>query len=64
MEDEVTVVIQVNGKTRGTMVVSSDLIDNKETIEKKATEIIQKHLEGKSVARAIHVPGKVVNFVV
>ncbi|WP_300393046.1 leucine--tRNA ligase [Fusobacterium sp.] len=62
--DEVTIAIQVNGKVRGS--ISVDRTASKEDIEKLAlaVENVQKHTEGKTVAKVIVVPGKIVNIVV
>lgn len=62
--DEITLVIQINGKTRGTIQAPAQA--DKDTLEQLATgsEIAQKHLEGKQIKKTIVVPGKLVNFVV
>lgn len=62
--DEITLVIQVNGKTRGTIQVPSSA--DKAALEKyaRASEIARKYLEGKTIKKVIVVPGKLVNFVV
>ncbi|MGB3188498.1 MAG: leucine--tRNA ligase [Limnoraphis sp.] len=62
--DEITLVIQVNGKTRGTIQVPAKA--DKATLEELATasEVAQRYLENKEVKKVIVVPGKLVNFVV
>ena len=62
--DEITMAIQVNGKVRGS--ISVERTASKEDIEKiaLAVENVQKHTEGKTVAKVIVVPGKIVNIVV
>lgn len=62
--DEITMAIQVNGKVRGS--ISVERTASKEEIEKMAlaVENVQKHTEGKTVAKVIVVPGKIVNIVV
>lgn len=62
--DEITIVIQVLGKTRGTIQVPAS--SSKEEIEALATasELAQKYIEGKTIKKTIVVPGKLVNFVV
>lgn len=62
--DEVTMAIQVNGKVRGSL--SVERTATKDEIEKMAlaVENVQKHTEGKTVAKVIVVPGKIVNIVV
>ena len=63
-DDQIELVIQVNGKLRGTIEVAAD-IEEKEAIElAKKAEKVQKWLEGKEVKKEIFVPGKLVNLVV
>jgi leucyl-tRNA synthetase len=62
--DEITLVIQINGKTRGTIQVPAQA--DKAALEKYArdSEVAQRYLAEKEVKKAIVVPGKLVNFVV
>ncbi|NER47792.1 MAG: leucine--tRNA ligase [Symploca sp. SIO1A3] len=62
--DEVTLVIQVMGKTRGTIQVPAQ--SDKQTLEKYAieSEVAERYLQGKEIKKVIVVPGKLVNFVV
>ncbi|MEM9509680.1 MAG: leucine--tRNA ligase [Cyanobacteria bacterium P01_E01_bin.35] len=62
--DEITLVVQIMGKTRGTIQVPAG--SDKAALEKFATEsdIAQRYLEGKEVKKVIVVPNKLVNFVV
>ncbi len=62
--EEVNIVVQINGKLRGSFTASPDS-DNSE-LEKKALEVekIKPYLEGKTVKKVIVVPGKLVNIVV
>lgn len=62
--DEITLVIQILGKTRGTIQVPASA--DKTTLETLAreSEIAQRYLEGKEIKKVIVVPGKLVNFVV
>ena len=61
--DEITLVIQFMGKTRGKIQVPANC--DKATLEKLATEseVAQKYLEGKEIRKVIVVPNKLVNFV-
>ena len=61
--DEITLVIQIMGKTRGTLQVPAGA--DKAALENYAreSEIAQKHLAGKEIKKVIVVPGKLVNFV-
>ena len=62
--EEVTIVVQVNGKVRASFEVNK-LVSEKEIREQalKLSEV-QKWLVDKSVQKAIYVPGKLVNFVI
>ncbi|MEM1426628.1 MAG: class I tRNA ligase family protein, partial [Cyanobacteria bacterium P01_H01_bin.130] len=62
--DEITLVIQIMGKTRGTISVPAG--SDKAALEQYAreSEVAQRYIEGKTVKKVIVVPGKLVNFVV
>ncbi|MDZ7956875.1 MAG: leucine--tRNA ligase [Aulosira sp. DedQUE10] len=62
--DEITLVIQVMGKTRGAIQVPSQA--DKAALEKYAreSEVAQRYIEGKEIKKVIVVPGKLVNFVI
>jgi leucyl-tRNA synthetase len=62
--DEINLVIQIKGKTRGTIPVPANA--SREQLETYAREsdAAQRYLEGKEVKKVIVVPGKLVNFVV
>ncbi len=64
VQDEVTIVIQVNGKLRGKFTSGADT--DKQTIETLALadEHVQKFIAGKAVRKVIVVPNKLVNIVV
>jgi leucyl-tRNA synthetase len=62
--DEIALVIQIMGKTRGTIQVAANL--DKATLEQLAreSEVAQKYIDGKEIKKAIVVPNKLVNFVI
>lgn len=62
--DEITLVIQIMGKTRGTIDVPAD--SDKAALEQYAreSEVAQRYIAGKEIKKVIVVPGKLVNFVV
>jgi leucyl-tRNA synthetase len=66
VEDEVTIVVQVNGKKRSELRVPVAVAQDKEQMEKFALgqEALQRHIDGKTVRKIIVVPGKLVNIVV
>ncbi|MCC8167009.1 MAG: leucine--tRNA ligase [Planctomycetes bacterium] len=63
-EDVIEIPVQVNGKVRARLTVSPDL--DKDALEKAALadEKVQRHIEGKTVARIVVVPGRMVNIAV
>ena len=64
--DEVTIVIQVNGKLRGQVVVDSVQATDKETIIKlaKTDEKVAKWLKSGKIKKEIFISNKLVNFVI
>jgi len=63
VQDEIELVVQVNGKLRGSITVSASA--TKEQIEEiaLATEAAQKHMEGRPAKKIVVVPGRLVNIV-
>ncbi len=61
-EDEVTIAIQVNGKLRGSIVVSKDA--DQQTVEPQARDAILKWLDGKEPIKVIFVKNRLISFVV
>jgi len=63
VQDEIELVLQVNGKLRGKLLVPASA--SREEIERLALshEAVRKHLEGRTPRKVIVVPGKLVNVV-
>jgi len=63
-QDEIELVVQVNGKLRGNIRVAKTA--GKDAVEAAALahEQVQKHVAGKSVKKVVVVPGRLVNVVV
>ena len=64
VEDEIEIVIQVNGKVRDKMMISKDA--SNEVVEKLALDRdkVAEHSEGKTIRKVIVVPGRLVNIAV
>ena len=64
VQDEIDLVIQVNGKLRGNMLVAKSA--DKATLEKLALAhpAIEKHLAGALPKKIVVVPGRLINIVV
>jgi len=63
-EEEITLVVQVNGKVRDRINVPVSIGEEEAKAAALASEVVQKHLEGKPPRKVILVPGKLVNIVV
>lgn len=66
VSDEITIVVQVNGKVRETLIVSLANAKQKDQIELTAKKSVKvkPYLDGKNIIKAVFVPGKLINFVV
>jgi leucyl-tRNA synthetase len=62
--DEITLVIQIMGKTRGTIQVPANSDRSALEIYAKESSIFLKYSDGKEIKKTIVVPGKLVNFIV
>ncbi len=62
-QDEIELMLQINGKLRGSIVVAAGA--SKDEIERLAvaTELVQKQADGGAIKRVILVPGRLVNVV-
>ncbi len=63
--EQSNITIQINGKTRGQLIVGQEIATEKEKVEKLVNEEekIQKLLSGTKVEKVVFVPGKIINFV-
>jgi len=63
-QDQIELVLQINGKTRGSLHVASNA--SREVIEQAAlaSPVAQKHSAGNTVKKVVVVPGRLVNIVV
>ena len=64
VQDEIELVLQVNGKLRGKLRVAADA--DRDTVEKAAIAHpdVQRHVAGKTIRKVVVVPGRLVNIVV
>jgi len=63
-EEEKLIVVQVNGKLRGKLIVSASCDDEKIKEEALSLPKIQEKIEGKKIIKVIVVSGKLVNIVI
>lgn len=64
VDDEIELIIQVNGKLRDKIVVSSAITEDDAKERALASEKVQKFINGKEVRKVIFVQGKLVSIVV
>lgn len=64
IDNEIELVIQVNGKVRDRLNASKDITKDEALEKAKAQPKIQEYLNGKELVKEIFVPGKLVNFVI
>jgi leucyl-tRNA synthetase len=63
-EEKMNIAIQVNGKLRDAMEVESDIGEEEVKEAARQRQKVRKWLDGKEVAKAVYVEGRLVNFVV
>jgi len=63
-DEELLIVVQVNGKLRGRVTVAADATEEEVKSAAMVDERVIQHLEGKSPKKIIYVPGKLLNVVV
>ena len=60
-QDEVEIVVQVNGKIKARMNIESDAQEDQVLADAK--ELISEHIDGKDIKKEIYIPNKLVNIV-
>jgi len=63
-EDQITLIVQVNGKLRDRLMVPVDIDAEQAKQAALASENVQNFLEGKEPRKLIYVPGRLINIVV
>lgn len=62
--DQVTIAIQVNGKTRGTVEVAAEASEDDIMAAIKGITSVENALTGKQIVKSIYIPGKILNLVI
>jgi len=62
-EEEITLVVQVNGKVRDRITVSADIDEEQAKVTALASEAVQHHMGGKEPHKVIVIAGRLVNIV-
>jgi len=63
-EEEITIVVQVNGKLRDRLTLPADVQEEQVKETAMAQEKVKKYLDGKTIRKVIYVPKKLLNIVV
>ncbi len=64
VENEIILVVQVNGKVRDRLVISPELSEEEIKSKAQASDKVKNFTDGKKVVKIIYVPNKIVNIVV
>ncbi|MCA1739043.1 MAG: leucine--tRNA ligase, partial [Actinobacteria bacterium] len=63
-EEEITLVVQVNGKLRDRIEAPADVSEDVAKELALASAKVRPHVEGREIRKSVYVPGRLVNFVV
>lgn len=63
-DSEVTIGIQINGKSRGEVTLGVDIGEDKAISQAQAVPAVEKYLADAEVIKVIYVPGRIINFIV
>jgi leucyl-tRNA synthetase len=63
-DEEITLVVQVNGKLRDRIMVPASITEAEAKQKALESQRVSAHLEGKEIVKTIYVPGRLVNLVV
>jgi len=63
-EEEITLVVQVNGKLRDRIEAPADVSEELAKELALASAKVRPHIEGREIRKSVYVPGRLVNFVV
>ena len=64
VEDEITLVVQINGKVRDKLAVPASITEDRAKEMVMASDKVKGALDGKQVAQVIYVPGRLINLVI
>jgi leucyl-tRNA synthetase len=63
VDDEITIGVQVNGKLRGTISITTDMSEDEIKAKALEEDNVKKHIESLNVVKVIVIKGKIVNIV-
>jgi leucyl-tRNA synthetase len=62
-ESEVVLPVQINGKTRGTILVDKECSEDDAFQKAASDEKLSKYFNGKGIKKRIYVPGRILNVI-
>ncbi len=64
--EDVSMIVQVNGKTRGIIEINKDIAKQEEKVKKIASEDakISRWIKTENIRKVVFVPGKIINFII
>ena len=64
-DQQILLIVQINGKLRDVLKIAKDIVSNKEAVEEiaKGQQKVKKYLAGARVEKVVYISGKVINFV-
>ena len=63
-QNEFTLVIQINGRKRGSLVMPVDLGESSVEKQAKTVDNVKKYLDNKKIKRQIYLKNKLINFII
>ena len=63
-DEEVEIVVQINGKVRAKIKLPSDISEEEAIVAAKADLNIQKYLADQKIKKTVFVPGRLISFVI
>ena len=58
------IVIQINGKKRGTILVKKDTLEDELKQQIKETKLLEKYLVDKKIIKTIYIQNKLINYII
>jgi leucyl-tRNA synthetase len=63
VDDEITLGVQVNGKSRGQITIPADADEGTALAAAKEVDRVMSQIEGKDITKVIYVPGRILNII-
>ena len=63
LDDEITMGVQVNGKSRGQITIPADADEDTAMSAAKEVDRVQTQLDGKEIKKIIYVQGRILNII-